>query len=171
MDRGVKLLGMDTPQADSPKNGRGAERIWPVHKILLAAGMIKLEYMTNLRELGTSEFELIALPLKIWKPTAPWCAASASSTPERRGPHDDSRELVRDFFAQNGTFRCRRARRLDLHYLDAQLIDSFGIVTMISDFESALGITFTAEDMQSYEFQTVGGLIGIIDRLASTSAS
>ena len=65
VDRGVRLLGMDTPQADSPKNGRGSERDSPVHKILLGAGVIKLEYMTNLRELGVSEFELIALPLKI----------------------------------------------------------------------------------------------------------
>jgi acyl carrier protein len=81
-------------------------------------------------------------------------------------------KLVRDFFAQNGTSPLPEGKEgLDLHYLDAQLIDSFGIVTMISDFESALGITFTAEDMQSYEFQTVSGLIGIIDRLASASAS
>ena len=65
VERGVKLLGMDTPQADSPNNGRGSERDSPVHKILLTAGVIKLEYMTNLRELGSSEFELIALPLKI----------------------------------------------------------------------------------------------------------
>ncbi|TIU58037.1 MAG: cyclase family protein [Mesorhizobium sp.] len=63
--RGVRLLGMDTPQADSPKNGRGSERDSPVHKILLGADMIKLEYMTNLRALGTDEFQLIALPLKI----------------------------------------------------------------------------------------------------------
>ena len=65
VERGVTLLGMDTPQADSPKNGRGSERDSPVHKILLSAGIIKLEYMTNLRSLGSSEFELIALPLKI----------------------------------------------------------------------------------------------------------
>ncbi len=65
VERGVKLLGMDTPQADGPKNGRGSERDSPVHKILLKAGVIKLEYMTNLRGLGCSEFELIALPLKI----------------------------------------------------------------------------------------------------------
>lgn len=65
VDRGVKLLGMDTPQADSPKNGPGSERDSPVHKILLGAGIIKLEYMTNLRELRATDFELIALPLKI----------------------------------------------------------------------------------------------------------
>ena len=63
--RGVRLLGMDTPQADSPKNGRGAERDSPVHKILLGAGIIKLEYLTNLRQLKSKEIELIALPLLI----------------------------------------------------------------------------------------------------------
>ena len=65
VDRGIILLGMDTPQADSPKNGRGAERDSPVHKILLGARIIKLEYMTNLRELRSTEIELLALPLKI----------------------------------------------------------------------------------------------------------
>ena len=65
VERGVRLLGMDTPQADSPKNGRGAERDCPVHKILLGAGIVKLEYMNNLRALKSREIELIALPLLI----------------------------------------------------------------------------------------------------------
>ena len=77
-------------------------------------------------------------------------------------------QIVRDFFAQYSESPLPEGPEgLDVHYLDAGLIDSFGIVTMISDFESALGITFTAEDMQSYEFQTVGGLVGILDRLAT----
>jgi arylformamidase len=63
--RGVRLLGMDTPQADSPKNGRGSGHDSPVHKILLGAGVIKLEYLTNLRALTSREIELIALPLNI----------------------------------------------------------------------------------------------------------
>jgi acyl carrier protein len=80
-------------------------------------------------------------------------------------------KLVREFFEQNGKFPLPEGKEgLDLHYLDVGLLDSFGIVTMIADFEGALGIIFTAEDMQSYEFQTVGGLIGIMDRLASRSA-
>jgi kynurenine formamidase len=65
VDRGIRLLGMDTPQADSPKNGRGSERDSPVHKILLGAGVIKLEYMTNLSQLRSKEIDLIALPLFI----------------------------------------------------------------------------------------------------------
>ena len=81
-------------------------------------------------------------------------------------------QLVRDFFTQHAKLPLPDGKEsLDVHYLDDGLIDSFGIVTMISDFESALGITFTAEDMQSYEFQTVGGLIGILDRLAAETAA
>ena len=68
VDAGVKLLGMDTPMPDNPKNGRGSGNDSPNHKILLGNEVILLEYVTNLRELGTAtEFELIVLPLKIVK--------------------------------------------------------------------------------------------------------
>ncbi len=81
-------------------------------------------------------------------------------------------KLVRDFFATNASSPLPEGKEgLDVHYLDIGLIDSFGIVTMISDFEDELGITFSAEDMQSYEFQTVGGLIGILDRLAASPSA
>ncbi len=63
--RGVRLLAMDTPQADSPLNGRGSAKDSPVHKILLGADVIKLEYLTNLRAITCRHFELIALPLNI----------------------------------------------------------------------------------------------------------
>jgi arylformamidase len=63
--RGVRLLAMDTPQADSPLDGRGAKRDSPIHKVLLGAGVIKLEYLTNLRQVTKQQFELIALPLNI----------------------------------------------------------------------------------------------------------
>jgi acyl carrier protein len=80
----------------------------------------------------------------------------------------NNEKLVRDFFAQNAENPLPDGKEaLEVHYLDDQLIDSFGIITMIADFESALGIAFSAEDMQSYEFQTIGGLIGILDRLAA----
>jgi acyl carrier protein len=78
--------------------------------------------------------------------------------------------LVLDFFARNGQRPLPSGSdALGVRYLDEGLIDSLGIVTMVSEFESALDIRFSADDMQSYEFQTVGGLISIIDRLASTA--
>jgi acyl carrier protein len=79
-----------------------------------------------------------------------------------------SEYLVRDFFARNSEIPLPAGpRALGVLYLDDGLIDSLGIITMVSEFESALGVRFSAEDMQSYEFQSVGGLITILDRLAS----
>ncbi|TIU58036.1 MAG: acyl carrier protein [Mesorhizobium sp.] len=75
-------------------------------------------------------------------------------------------KLVRDFFSQHAKSPLPNGKdAFPVHYLDDGLIDSFGIVTMIDEFESELGVSFSAEDMQSYEFQTVGGLIGILERL------
>lgn len=170
VERGVRLLGMDTPQADSPKNGRGSERDAPVHKILLGAGLIKLEYLTNLRALGVDEFELIALPLKIREadgsPVRCIGIVEDNGLTEAAMRHE---ELVRDFFARHARSALPTGKdALTVQYLNDGLIDSFGIITMIAELESALGVTFSAEDMQSYEFETIGGLIRILDRLAKS---
>lgn len=65
VDRGIELLGLDTPQADSPFNGRGTPKDSPLHKIFLARGILQLEYLTNLKQIGRDTFQLIALPLNI----------------------------------------------------------------------------------------------------------
>ena len=62
---GIKLIGIDTPQADSPQNGQGSKEDSPIHKILLGNGIIKLEYMNNLHLLNPGYFNLIAMPLNI----------------------------------------------------------------------------------------------------------
>ena len=54
---------------------------------------------------------------------------------------------------------------LACYYLDVGIIDSIGIVTMIMEFEEKFNIHFDSDCMQSYEFQTIGGLIQIIERL------
>jgi len=64
-EEGILLLGMDSPSPDNPADSRGTERDSPVHKLLLAHGVILLEYLTNLRELTTDEPQLVALPLKV----------------------------------------------------------------------------------------------------------
>jgi len=65
VDRGVRLLAMDTPMPDNPANGRDSEMDSPVHKILLNKGVIPVEYLCNLRALRQRKVELIVLPLKI----------------------------------------------------------------------------------------------------------
>jgi kynurenine formamidase len=56
-DCGIGLLGIDTPSLDTPPN--------PAHRVLLEAGVLLLENLTNLDRIGRDEFHLIALPLGI----------------------------------------------------------------------------------------------------------
>lgn len=65
VDRGVKMIAMDTPMPDNPKNGRNSGNDSPNHKILLGNGTIIVEYLANLASLPEGEVELIVLPLKI----------------------------------------------------------------------------------------------------------
>ncbi|MBI4061173.1 MAG: acyl carrier protein [Elusimicrobia bacterium] len=62
--------------------------------------------------------------------------------------------------------------RLGCKYLDQGIVDSMGLVEMITSFEALFGIRFSSEDVQGYEFQTPGGLIGLIEkRLAEKGTS
>ena len=65
VQRGVRVLAMDTPQIDSPDNGRNSDNDSPNHKIMLSAGVVFVEYCTNLRQISCTEVELIVLPLNI----------------------------------------------------------------------------------------------------------
>jgi arylformamidase len=65
IDRGVRLLAMDTAQADNPDNCRNSPKDAPVHKIMLGQGCYFVECLTNLRRLRKKHFKLIVLPLKI----------------------------------------------------------------------------------------------------------
>ena len=65
VDRGCRLLAMDTPMPDNPKHGKGCKTDSPIHKILLGNDVILVEYLTNLRALTRQEVELVVAPLKV----------------------------------------------------------------------------------------------------------
>lgn len=67
VNRGIKLLAMDTPTPDDPRNGRGSEKDSPVHKLLLENNIVLVEYLCNLKKLTQKNVELIVLPLKIYE--------------------------------------------------------------------------------------------------------
>ncbi len=62
---GCRLLALDTPQVDNPKNGRDAVKDAPNHKILLGAGVVLVEYLINIREVTSDTCDLVVAPLKI----------------------------------------------------------------------------------------------------------
>ena len=55
IEKGCKLLGMDTPMPDNPENGRGCTKYSPNHIILLGGGAILVEYMVNLSAIDRDE--------------------------------------------------------------------------------------------------------------------
>jgi kynurenine formamidase len=65
VNQGIVLIAMDTPQLDSPDHGRTGVKDSPIHKIMLAKGVVFVEYCTNLAQISREEVEIIALPLNI----------------------------------------------------------------------------------------------------------
>src|ERR1700733_4345978 len=65
VEKGVRLIAMDTPSPDNPAHSRGTPKDSPNHKVLLGAGVVLVEYLANLKALTASEVELIVIPLKL----------------------------------------------------------------------------------------------------------
>mgnify|MGYP002526285136 CR=1 FL=1 len=75
-------------------------------------------------------------------------------------------QTVLDYFVEKGNFSEQTDEDiLALRYLDQGTIDSMGIIDMVIALEQGFDVQLSAEDMQSKEFQTVGGVISIIERL------
>jgi arylformamidase len=55
---GIKMLGIDCPSVDNTDD-------FAHHKVILAAGILIIENLTNLHALIGKNFEVIALPLKV----------------------------------------------------------------------------------------------------------
>jgi kynurenine formamidase len=65
VEKGVRLIAMDTPSPDNPAHSRGTPKDSPNHKLLLGAEVVLVEYLTNLNSITAKEVELIVLPLKL----------------------------------------------------------------------------------------------------------
>lgn len=74
IDKGIRLLGMDTPSPDNPENGYASASDSPNHKLLLGRDVILIEYLCNLNKLKSKEVYLTALPL---------CIKDADGSPAR----------------------------------------------------------------------------------------
>jgi len=81
-----------------------------------------------------------------------------------------TQDIVFKFFDEKGGIPGNGLQeKLRCHYLDIKIIDSMGIIEMVSLFEDKFKIRFEAEHLQSNEFQTIGGLIELVDRLRAIS--
>jgi acyl carrier protein len=83
----------------------------------------------------------------------------------------NTKEIVLRFFDEKGGMPGKDLQeKLGCHYLDIKIIDSMGIIEMVCHFEEKFKVRFSPEDLQSEEFQTVGGLIQTIEKLRAASS-
>jgi arylformamidase len=65
VENGCNLVALDVAMPDNPLNNKSAEKDSPNHKIFLSKGVYIVEYLVNLSEINSSEFEFVVAPLKI----------------------------------------------------------------------------------------------------------
>ena len=64
-DKRPKLVALDTPSPDDPKDKIAFGEISPHHYYFLSKGIVLVEFLANLNDLTKTEVQLIALPLKV----------------------------------------------------------------------------------------------------------
>ena len=70
---------------------------------------------------------------------------------------------VLGYFAEHADFqKMTEAQRLSFFYLDSGMIDSLGIIEFVTYLEETFDVQLTAEDMQTAEFRTLGGIVELI---------
>lgn len=66
IQKGVKLVAMDTPSPDDSRIRLGSEEDSKIHKLFLKNNVILIEYLNNLEKLKNCKgWKIIAMPLKI----------------------------------------------------------------------------------------------------------
>lgn len=80
----------------------------------------------------------------------------------------NSADFLIDFFEKKDCFLGNnKEEKLKVNYLEQKLIDSMGLVTLIILIEETFDIQLSAEELQSDEFLTIGGLSSIINSAIS----
>lgn len=77
------------------------------------------------------------------------------------------RDRIRNFIVKTIEKKSRLPANQDIdqfNYIDSGHIDSIGVIKFILDLENEFGIDIAAEDMESEEFRTIGGLASLIER-------
>jgi len=64
-DKGIKLLGLDTPSPDDPKDKIAFGEISPLHYYLLSHDIVLVEFLAALDQIRKTNIQLVATPLKI----------------------------------------------------------------------------------------------------------
>ncbi|ACT60003.1 acyl carrier protein [Hirschia baltica] len=68
-------------------------------------------------------------------------------------------ETVLAILKERGPLPKSSQERANLDYIEAGLVDSLGLMNLVTELESALDIELEEEDFMQDKFRTIGGLI------------
>lgn len=78
----------------------------------------------------------------------------------------DPKDFLLSYFNAKGSDpQMSDGDKLAQDFFDSGLIDSFGVIELISAIESQFNISFSPENMQDKRFRTIKGLSEIINEL------
>jgi acyl carrier protein len=77
---------------------------------------------------------------------------------------DDPRAQIRAFVLAHFPLARARAVGDEDSLLDAQVIDSLGILELVTYVEEAFAITVTDDDLSPENFESIAALAGFVDR-------
>jgi len=76
---------------------------------------------------------------------------------------------IEEFFIERGNvLENSDNEKFSIDYLAMGILDSLGLVELISFIENTLDVTFSQDDLESKEFRTINGLANIVQRDNST---
>ncbi len=83
-------------------------------------------------------------------------------TGEVNGRAESVEEMVLAYFRDRIDLPADRSVALAVRYTDHGYLDSMGVLNAVLAFEAEFDISFTDEQMAAPEFETIGGLIAMI---------
>lgn len=85
---------------------------------------------------------------------------------------EEIQEAILNFLSSKGRIPGEsEEERLKCEYLNVGVLDSFGMVEMVLELERRFGIRFSPRHMQSDEFRSIAGLIGLVEQLVARKDS
>src|SRR5271156_3797981 len=146
VEKGVRLIAMDTPSPDNPAHSRGTPKDSPNHKVLLGAGVVLVEYVTNLKSLSSSEVELIVMPLKL-----KGCDGSPArwgGIEKKKGKRERMREEIQGWLKQWFVSRSKILQQTnqpfsDTDYFEAGWLTSMEVVEFVTEIERQFAMQFS----------------------------
>jgi acyl carrier protein len=92
----------------------------------------------------------------------------------RRSPPSPSRqtkmkELILDFLGKRASEGAKVPVDLDTHLFESGILDSFGLVDLVTLLESETGLSITDDDLNDPRFTSVAGIVAIMTRKQAAS--